>query len=342
MRGSESPDVELCAYSWPLFYPLLNYLRESSSIMVSSHHSILSFFSQLCSVSDEYVFEIYDAVKDMLKQWILEIKEGTGCKPQGWAIESWFKLIRSFSSRRSLIPQISPLFDESMAWCLTKPFKIRENSNQPQIVGQNSFGIGKKEDFREDACLNNYYYGTNLMCTIEFTIKLCKDGKGIKSINFDAISNRELTFQPIRDLRKKKMELRDGEDQEPERFPGIFDQMVQCMGTYCESVDPSDNSSTQSSHVISHSSLIQYTPPQHLLVKMGFDEERSLRQSAYDLIERTGGGVEALFDAKTYSFEGFDRDRWEREMEMERVSGEEEENEINLCRIIKFENCWLE
>ncbi|GKT35210.1 hypothetical protein ADUPG1_008414 [Aduncisulcus paluster] len=82
---------------------------------------------------------------------------------------------------------------------------------------------------------------------------------------------------------------------------------------------------------IKHSSIIQYTPPQHLLVKMPFDEERSLRQSVYDFVEHTGGGVESLFDHEmcNVSFEGYDQESWREEMEIleeeEEEKGEEEE-----------------
>ncbi|GKT26363.1 hypothetical protein ADUPG1_013333, partial [Aduncisulcus paluster] len=74
-----------------------------------------------------------------------------------------------------------------------------------------------------------------------------------------------------------------------------------------------------------HSSLIQYTHPQHLLVKMTFTEERSMRQSMYDFIEQTGAGVEVLFDEQTHSFEGYNQYGWKEGMEII-VEEEEEEN----------------
>ncbi|GKT22634.1 hypothetical protein ADUPG1_012180 [Aduncisulcus paluster] len=80
-------------------------------------------------------------------------------------------------------------------------------------------------------------------------------------------------------------------------------------------------------HSESHTFLIQYTPPQHMLVMMPFDEGRSLRQSVYDLIECTGGGVEMLFEqGSCYSFEEYDQEAWRKGMEEE----EEEEEETSL------------
>ncbi|GKT36741.1 hypothetical protein ADUPG1_009648 [Aduncisulcus paluster] len=67
---------------------------------------------------------------------------------------------------------------------------------------------------------------------------------------------------------------------------------------------------SSSQDIITHSSLIQYTPPQHMLVKMPFVQERSLKQSVYDLIERTGGGVEVMFEQGSLccSFEEYEQE----------------------------------
>ncbi|GKT36576.1 hypothetical protein ADUPG1_009516 [Aduncisulcus paluster] len=86
-----------------------------------------------------------------------------------------------------------------------------------------------------------------------------------------------------------------------------------------------DGSSSQD--ILTHSSLIQYTPPpQHMLVKMPFDDERSLRQSVYDLIEHTGGGVEVMFEQGSLccSFEEYDQEAWRIGME----DIEEDDDEI--------------
>ncbi|GKT20470.1 hypothetical protein ADUPG1_011729, partial [Aduncisulcus paluster] len=52
-------------------------------------------------------------------------------------------------------------------------------------------------------------------------------------------------------------------------------------------------------------------------VKMPLDDERSLRQSVYDLIERTGGGVEVMFEQGSLccSFEEYDQEAWRIGME---------------------------
>ncbi|GKT35888.1 hypothetical protein ADUPG1_008953 [Aduncisulcus paluster] len=94
---------------------------------------------------------------------------------------------------------------------------------------------------------------------------------------------------------------------------------------------------------VKHSSLIQYTPPQHLLVQMSFDEERSLRQSVYDLIEQTGCGVEALFDDRVpcCSFEGYDQDAWRETMEDIHDEEEEEYEEEDSFRSEEDPSDWL-
>ncbi|GKT13646.1 hypothetical protein ADUPG1_010307, partial [Aduncisulcus paluster] len=72
---------------------------------------------------------------------------------------------------------------------------------------------------------------------------------------------------------------------------------------------------TRNTRQVTHSSLIKYTPPQHMLVTMSFTEERPLRQSVYDFIERTGACVEILFEEQTCSFEGYEQEAWKDGME---------------------------
>ncbi|GKT31728.1 hypothetical protein ADUPG1_006095 [Aduncisulcus paluster] len=105
-----------------------------------------------------------------------------------------------------------------------------------------------------------------------------------------------------------------------------------------------DGSSSQD--IRTHSSLIQYTsPPQHMLVKMPLDDERSLRQSVYDLIEHTGGGVEVMFEQGSLccSFEEYDQEAWrigmediEEEMkeEVKQKRGRRQSKEGKHCQIV--------
>ncbi|GKT26177.1 hypothetical protein ADUPG1_013264 [Aduncisulcus paluster] len=89
---------------------------------------------------------------------------------------------------------------------------------------------------------------------------------------------------------------------------------------------------TRNTRQVTHSSLIKYTPPQHMLVTMSFTEERPLRQSVYDFIERTGACVEILFEEQTCSFEGFDQEAWKEGME-------EVEEECKMIRSQESSGC---
>ncbi|GKT21999.1 hypothetical protein ADUPG1_012033 [Aduncisulcus paluster] len=60
----------------------------------------------------------------------------------------------------------------------------------------------------------------------------------------------------------------------------------------------SDSGASVDAHstCIKYSSLFQYTVPRHMLVTIPLGNERVMRQSVYDFIERTGAAVEILFD----------------------------------------------
>ncbi|GKT36151.1 hypothetical protein ADUPG1_009171 [Aduncisulcus paluster] len=89
---------------------------------------------------------------------------------------------------------------------------------------------------------------------------------------------------------------------------------------------------TRNTRQVTHSSLIKYTPPQHMLVTMSFTEERPLRQSVYDFIERTGACVEILFEEQTCLFEAYEQEAWKEGME-------EVEEECKMKRSQEISGC---
>ncbi|GKT33206.1 hypothetical protein ADUPG1_007190 [Aduncisulcus paluster] len=95
-----------------------------------------------------------------------------------------------------------------------------------------------------------------------------------------------------------------------------------------------DGSSSQD--ILTYSSLIQYTLPQHMLVKIPLDDERSLRQSVYDLIERTGGGVEVMFEQGSLccSFEEYDQEAWRKRMKKVKQKRGRGESKGKHCQIV--------
>ncbi|GKT32411.1 hypothetical protein ADUPG1_006579 [Aduncisulcus paluster] len=125
LSNDETPNKSLCSEAWPLFHPVLDVVKikfVGDKIVEDDHEYVLKFFSNLCchpllaveiSCYPSAAQEIYDKVKDLLDKWFTVFKK----KKHKWGIKYWTKLISMFSTVPSLVPLISPKFDEDMQWC---------------------------------------------------------------------------------------------------------------------------------------------------------------------------------------------------------------------------------
>ncbi|GKT29708.1 hypothetical protein ADUPG1_014149 [Aduncisulcus paluster] len=112
----ETPNKSLCSETWPLFHPVLDVVKREfvgDKIVEDDHEEVLSFFSNLCC-NPLNVVEISDSVKELLDVWFTVIKE----KKHKWGIKYWSDLISMLSEIPSIVPQLSPKFDDEMHWCL--------------------------------------------------------------------------------------------------------------------------------------------------------------------------------------------------------------------------------
>ncbi|GKT27600.1 hypothetical protein ADUPG1_013919, partial [Aduncisulcus paluster] len=338
-----SPNNSICSEAWPLFHPVLDVVKREfvgEKILGDDHEWGLFFFSNLCCDHDLHALEVYDNVKHLLVPWfnvLQKSKHKYRVKQKG--IEIWSRFICIFSAITSIIREITPKFDDKMEWCMKKSDYFYPYHDQ-YILNISSFV--------HSTCLSNLLHVLpifSLIPSIETSLCPEKDRYSYASHICSRIEI-EVSSSPFESVLAyneivSEMEL---------RFKHIFKRGKFCYGA----VDLEDHPQvdkkktkgkkkgknlkyqTNSSHVhssqqITHSPLIKYTPPQHLLVKMPFDEERSLRQSVYDFVERTGGGVEALFEqdqGTCCSFEGYDQEGWREEMEdVDEKEKEEEEEE---------------
>ncbi|GKT28379.1 hypothetical protein ADUPG1_004918 [Aduncisulcus paluster] len=289
------------------------------------------YFAELISMIS-YTIEVFERVKDLLDGWLEVIQ--TNCNL--WGHKYFAELISMISYSSSLIRHISPKYDMS-PWMMEAStfydFRIDDDLyiyflNIARCIYQDySLGIFYSipvlfllpylETTPKDCYFCHICFGMgfilNIQCCsrekIEYFNVLTGDQMNFEDVKGGNLSceMNSLQFQgELGDIKEKE------EANESARHLAIADEDHRlCTGA---------------PQRITYSSLIQYTPPQHMLVRMPFDEERSLRQSVYDLIERTGGGVEMLFDPKTYPFEGYDEYAWRERMEEE---GEEEEDSFS-------------
>ncbi|GKT27282.1 hypothetical protein ADUPG1_013736 [Aduncisulcus paluster] len=299
-----SPNKSLCSEAWPLFHPVLDVVKREfvgDKIVENNYEWVLLFFSNLCC-NPGHISEIYDNVKDLLDGWWRVMKRNE----HEWGNQYWYKLISMFSAVPSIIPQLSPKYDANMLWC-----REEKRYYSPQTYNQYISNISSFVSF---SYLSSTIFHSVPMVSFIPSIEtsLCPEKDGY-SYSSHVCSVMKL-HKTIPYHRKNK--------------DSCYHDIISGKEIQIQHVLKRDGSSSQD--ILTHSSLIQYTsPPQHLLVKIPFDDERSLRQSAYDLIERTGGGVEVMFEQGSLccSFEEYDQEAWRIGMDEEEEEEEEEYEE---------------
>ncbi|GKT34619.1 hypothetical protein ADUPG1_007943 [Aduncisulcus paluster] len=341
---NETSNISVCAEAWPLFHPILEVIRrEFAGNMLAKYYRdyILDFLANLC-YDQSHAAEVYDNLKHFLGEW--------------------YELLSMISSVSHLIPELSPQYDEEMKMCLT----LQPCHSQYELFTSNvsSFlscsylsnnllhsipPVSLIPSIETSLCpeKDGYSYASHVCSVMEFIITIVYS-KQSKISYFNIVEGgKEMKIHLIRRGKlccshaDRSYGNNDHEEYEEDKFHSIPSHKIldepssqkkqsTLMGEKQEAEEEKNSIiSFEHNYRIKHSSIIQYTPPQHLLVKMPFDEERSLRQSVYDFVEHTGGGVESLFDHEmcNVSFEGYDQESWREEMEILEEEEEEEEEE---------------
>ncbi|GKT28045.1 hypothetical protein ADUPG1_000381, partial [Aduncisulcus paluster] len=116
-NDNETPDEAICADAWDLFHPVLDVVKKEfvgDKIVDDDYENerVLLFFANLCC-DPSHAVEIYDNIKSLLSDWFEVVK----FEEHEWGVIYWSRLISMLSFVPSIVPQISPLFDEAMEWC---------------------------------------------------------------------------------------------------------------------------------------------------------------------------------------------------------------------------------
>ncbi|GKT24364.1 hypothetical protein ADUPG1_012708 [Aduncisulcus paluster] len=291
LLSDTSPNSSLCSEAWPLFHPVLDVVKREfvgDRIVGYDHEECLRFFSSLCC-DPSHALVIYDNVKDLLDGWFEVVKRNE----HKWGSIYWPRLISMFSTVPSLVPQLSPKYDTNMDWC-------KKNGRSPKFDAiwctvewyystpiYNQY-ISNISSFVSSSCLFSILFHSvpmvSFIPSIETSLSTEKDGYSYAS-HVCSIVEMHKHFPH----RKNKI--------------SCYHDIISGKEIQIQHVLKRDGSSSQD--ILTHSSLIQYTPPQHMLVKIPLDDERFLRQSVYNLIERTGGGVEVMFEQECRNIREF-------------------------------------
>ncbi|GKT27675.1 hypothetical protein ADUPG1_000128, partial [Aduncisulcus paluster] len=316
LSDNTSPDTSLCSEAWPLFHPVLDVVKREfvgDKIIEYSHDRVLLFFSNLCC-DPSHAIVIYDNVKHLLDGWFKVIKR----KECTTGIIYWSKLIYMLSTVPSLVLQLYPKYDTDMIWCREHEKSYYSTHSYNQYLSNICSFISSS--YLSSTILHSVPM-VSFIPSIETSLCPKKDGYSYAS-HVCSVMNLLKTPNPSQSQKDKISCYHDI----------ITGKEIQIQ---IQHVLKRDRSSSQ--HLFTYSSLIQYTLPQHMLVKIPLDDERSLRQSVYDLIERTGGGVEVMFEQGSLccSFEEYDQEAWRKRMKkVKQKRGRGQSKEGKHCQIV--------
>ncbi|GKT27391.1 hypothetical protein ADUPG1_013808 [Aduncisulcus paluster] len=112
---TRAPIPQTCTESWPFFLPSLAYAKAQYAKpgLIKHQQPYIYFFANLCCDQDRAV-EVYKNIADQIEVWFKNVEkyiDGHIC------VDHMLHLLSSLSRTPSLIPQISPKFDDHMKWC---------------------------------------------------------------------------------------------------------------------------------------------------------------------------------------------------------------------------------
>ncbi|GKT33212.1 hypothetical protein ADUPG1_007194 [Aduncisulcus paluster] len=242
-------------------------------------------------------------------------------------MDGLINLIISLSKVPSIVPHISPKYDDSIVYycntqeCITLPSYLQNvYSHISSLLFPSLLHSIPSISLIPTIETTQYPNATSLLPTTHF----CDGVKYVSSISAGYLQHQEISTicLIVGGTELEYSRLRYGElcvetcvaNERKEEEEAAAEEK-ETREKEEEEKEEGEGEITRNTRQVTHSSLIKYTPPQHMLVTMSFTEERPLRQSVYDFIERTGACVEILFEEQTCSFEGFDQEAWKEGME---------------------------
>ncbi|GKT31509.1 hypothetical protein ADUPG1_005927 [Aduncisulcus paluster] len=285
----KSPEIQksLCSEAWSLFHPVLDVVKgKLKFVMRHVYQNALSFFSNLCC-DHLHAIEVYDNIKDLLDDWFEALKKDQSDLS---VIESWFILVDTLSSVSILEDQISSKFDSQLTWCKNR-WKF--------------YPIQYEKVVTQSISMLSYYgslYFSKLLHTVPIVLlipsietSLCpeKDGYSYAShicfaMKFEiTVPQKENSVIHFNIINQKEMKVRC-----------VYSSIGSCnyeLDCLRNEQEPQGKSFFPSRRIV-RNSILQFNSPEKKLVKVSFTEERSVRQSIYDFIEKTSCGVETFFD----------------------------------------------
>ncbi|GKT31690.1 hypothetical protein ADUPG1_006067 [Aduncisulcus paluster] len=301
----------LCSDPWPIFDLVLD------SVKKQRYFDFLDYFSYPCYQQTLFLFHIchylplaletFDMFKDHLDEWFEDFSVTQRLHRTKTSRGLWLDFFAVMSEHTSIIPQISPKYDEKVWWGL----KYCPYGADSYSIDQYSLNIASYV-----STLNTwkYLHSIPFICLIP-TIELSLTPDFSNEFHVATMFSIGIYFN----FPGIKRALFEFNIREAFSFCSVFSgassdlkhlrTMEHKYSFYYET--PLLSGSPDLSDYITHSSLLQYKPLRRILAFLPIAEERPLRQSICDFIEQTGAGVELLFDDATISFDGYEQEKCE-------------------------------
>ncbi|GKT32741.1 hypothetical protein ADUPG1_006819 [Aduncisulcus paluster] len=342
-NSDQEMNPTLLAEIWDIFLAFREFFQDHYGILLLFRRipfGFLKFLSKLCCVQVHTTCEIFSVVKDKLDDWLHVIEAN-----EKIFMMELIDLVISLSKVPSIVPQLSPKYDDHIALhckreeCITLPSYLQNvYSHISSFLFPSLLHSIPSISLIPTIETTQYPNATSLLPTTHF----CDGVKYVSSISAGYLQHQEISTicLIVGGTELEYSRVRYGElcvetcvaNERKEEEEAAAEKETREKEEEEKEEEEKEKEITRNTRQVTHSSLIKYTPPHHMLVTMSFTEERPLRQSVYDFIERTGACVEILFDEQTCSFEGFDQEAWKEGME-------EVEEECKMIRSQESSGC---
>ncbi|GKT32819.1 hypothetical protein ADUPG1_006881 [Aduncisulcus paluster] len=269
----------LCSEAWSLFHPFITRFAGEFKRFSTFCSNILEYFANLCYDSS-HAIEVFESIKDYLDLWFERIVDGYKLRHKTDPIR-WSILFALLSTNSSLIPYLSPKYDETVIWSTwNNPHRSKDFLSQK--LHQYPLNVSS---YLSTSHAQKYFHSIPFVCLIP-TIET------ISSQLFCGFFSSKKQFACHIPLGIKVIFLyqRD-EDHRAEfyySFAGASADLKSLKTVkYVYQFGRKNEDIKDLPEYITHSSLIRYKPAHHILTFMKSDEERSLRHSLYDFVEQT-------------------------------------------------------
>ncbi|GKT34994.1 hypothetical protein ADUPG1_008248, partial [Aduncisulcus paluster] len=105
----------ICSEAWSFSPQILDFVKKECVKIDNEYFSVMHLFSNFCC-DPSHAIELFENIKDLLDGWFK--KHETGIKyDDHMRIKCWTKLLSMLTTVPSLVPHISPKYDDSIRWC---------------------------------------------------------------------------------------------------------------------------------------------------------------------------------------------------------------------------------